>query len=60
MFFNAFSARRNTLPLIPLNEQKINVNQLILMLIPVIKEMRLTAKSEPIPDKAEIENAFTK
>lgn len=41
------------LPLMPVNEQKISVNQLMLRVIPVTKEIRFIAKREPTPERDE-------
>lgn len=56
MFLIELRNKSATLPLIPVSEQNVRVKQLILSVIPVIKETRFNANKEPIPDMAEREN----
>lgn len=53
-------SRRHMLPLIPVKEQKIKVNQFILSLSPVIKEIKFKANREPMPDAEDTANALKK
>lgn len=49
-FLIVLMSRRHMLPLIPVKEQKIKVNQLMLSLSPVINEIKFKANREPMPD----------
>lgn len=44
----------------PVNEQKMSVNQFMLRLIPVTNDIRFTANSEPIPDSDDTANNLIK
>ena len=48
------------LPLMPVNEQKMSVNQFMLSFIPVMNEIRFNAKSEPTPEKDDTAKALIK
>lgn len=60
MHLRVFSATSSVLPLTPVIEQKMSVNQLILTLIPVKNDIRLTAYKDPIPDNADNVKALIK
>ena len=57
---NMFPISRQMLPHIPEKAQNIIVNQFTATLTPVIPESRLTANSDPSPERTEVDSALKK